>query len=388
MRVLHFFKTYHPHTYGGIEQVLFQLCEALAEMGVECDVLSLSCESRQQPQSIGRHRAHYAKLDFEVASTAVSFTAIPRFRTLAAEADIVHYHFPWPFMDVVHFIARTRKPTILTYHSDIIRQKRLRRIYLPLETRFFNSVDLIVPTSPNYAMTSPILERYRHKVQIIPIGIDRARYPPVSPERKGYWHRRFGDRFILFVGMLRYYKGLHILLNAIAGAPYPVLIVGAGPIERDLRAQSEQLKLSNAHFLGSLPEEDKVALLDLCGAVVFPSHLRAEAFGVFLLEGAMFGKPLISSEIGTGTSYVNIDGQTGIVVPPSDPSALRRAMDFIWTHPEAAARLGENARAPADLVYGPDDGAGIRGSVSVGHLQPRGSLGSGGGQCSAASRIR
>ena len=186
---------------------------------------------------------------------------------------------------------------------------------------------------------------------MIPIGIDEAQYPKVSQERRSYWRQRFGERFFLFVGNLRYYKGLHILLEAIPGAEYPVLVVGAGPIERDLRAQAEHLKANNVHFLGALPDEDKVALLDLAMGAVFPSHLRAEAFGIFLLEGAMFAKPLISSEIGTGTSYVNIDGETGIVVQPSDPSGLRRAMDYIWTHPDEAARLGKNSRLRYETFF-------------------------------------
>ena len=71
-------------------------------------------------------------------------------------------------------------------------------------------------------------------------------------------------------------------------------------------------------------------MFELCFAVLFPSHLRSEAFGISLLEGAMYGKPLISSEIGTGTTYINIDKETGLVVPPSDPIALREAMDFLW----------------------------------------------------------
>lgn len=351
MRVLQFFRTYYPDSYGGTEQFIFQLSQALSEIGVATDVLALSSNPARGPATIGNHRAHYAKLNFEIASTGVSLAAIGKFRRLAAAADIVHYHYPWPYMDVVHFAARAQKPTVITYHSDIIRQKRLRVIYRPLERLFFSSVDAIVPTSPNYVATSPILRRYQDKLRVIPIGIDEAQYPEVSQQRKSYWRQRFGERFFLFVGMLRYYKGLHILLEAIPGAEYPVLIVGAGPIEPDLREQAEHLKANNVHFLGALPDEDKVALLELAAAAVFPSHLRAEAFGIFLLEGAMFAKPLISSEIGTGTSYVNIDGETGIVVEPGDPSALRRAMDYIWTHPDEAARLGKNGRLRYETLF-------------------------------------
>lgn len=80
-------------------------------------------------------------------------------------------------------------------------------------------------------------------------------------------------------------------------------------------------------------------------AMVFPSHLRSEAFGISLLEGAMYGKPMISSEIGTGTSYINIHGETGLVVPPSQPAAFRQAMRWLWEHPQQAEEMGRNAEA-------------------------------------------
>src|SRR4051812_23759578 len=130
--------------------------------------------------------------------------------------------------------------------------------------------------------------------------------------------------------MLRYYKGLHILLEAVQGTGYPVVIVGSGPVERELKEHAARLRLKHIHFPGVLSEEDKVALLRLCYAVAFPSHLRSEAFGISLLEGAMYGKPMISSEIGTGTSYVNEHRHTGLVVPPGDPVAFREAMRRLW----------------------------------------------------------
>jgi rhamnosyl/mannosyltransferase len=98
------------------------------------------------------------------------------------------------------------------------------------------------------------------------------------------------------------------------------------------------------HFAGALPDSDKTTLLELSVGLVFPSHLRSEAFGLSLVEASMFGKPMISCEIGTGTSYVNLDGQTGIVIPPQDPSALSKAMQIIANDQTLAERFGANAR--------------------------------------------
>jgi len=192
-------------------------------------------------------------------------------------------------------------------------------------------------------VTSDVLKKYKHKVSVIPIGLDRDSYPVPSPDKLTRWRKRLGPKFFLFVGVLRYYKGLHILMEAAQGTDYPIVIVGAGPIEEDLKHQATKLGLRNIHFLGFLQDEDKVALLTLCYSVLFPSHLRSEAFGISLLEGAMYGKPMISCEIGTGTTFINIGNETGLVVPPSNPEAMRHAMQYLWEHPELAADMGMRA---------------------------------------------
>ncbi|MDF0377975.1 glycosyltransferase family 4 protein [Methylophilus sp. YYY-1] len=343
MRVLHFYKTAFPDSMGGVEQVINQIAIGSQKLGVETDVLSLTTEQLPRTIELDGYRIHRARLDLQIASTGFSVSAFLRFAQLAKKADVIHYHFPWPFMDVVHFATMVKKPTVLTYHSDIIRQKHLLKFYRPLKRKFLGAVNSIVATSPNYLATSDVLTKYKNKVSVIPIGLDKATYPVPSAERLNYWHGRVGRKFFLFVGVIRYYKGLHILLEAAKGLDYPIVIVGAGPIEGELKQQALKLGLRNIHFLGQLPDEDKVALLTLCYGVLFPSHLRSEAFGISLLEGAMYGKPMISSEIGTGTTFINIANETGLVVPPSDPAALRQAMQYLWEHPDQAAEMGRRA---------------------------------------------
>ncbi|SDU34241.1 rhamnosyl/mannosyltransferase [Pseudomonas pohangensis] len=343
MRVLHFFKTYLPESVGGIEQVIYQLCQSGIAHGIQGEVLTLSANPQPREVMVADHKVHQAKLDIQLASTGFSYSVIKRFRELAAEADVINYHFPWPFMDVVHFTARINKPTVVTYHSDIVRQKHLLHLYSPLMHRFLSQVDRIVAASPNYLATSEVLKHYRNKTVVVPYGLDKSSYPVPTNDCVESWRQRFGERFFLFVGVMRYYKGLHILLEAAQGTDYPVVIVGAGPLEQELRDQAVTLGLTNVHFLGRLGEEDKVALLQLCSAIVFPSHLRSEAFGISLLEGAMYGKPMISSEIGTGTSYINIHGETGLVVPPSNAAAFREAMRTLWNNPEQAQEMGRKA---------------------------------------------
>ena len=328
---------------GGVEQVINQIARGANKLGVNTDVLSLTSERVPRTIEIDGYLAHRARLDVQIASTGFSMSAFLRFAQLAKQADVVHYHFPWPFMDVMHFATMMKKPTVVTYHSDIIRQKQLLRIYRPLQWKFLGDVSRIVATSPNYLATSDVLKKYKHKVSVIPIGLDKTTYPVPSLEKLAYWRDRLCPKFFLFVGVIRYYKGLHILMEAAQGTDFPIVIVGAGPIEKELKAQAAQLELRNIHFLGHLPDEDKVALLTLCYGVLFPSHLRSESFGISLLEGAMYGKPMISSEIGTGTTFINIADETGLVVPPSDPAALRQAMQYLWEHPVQAAEMGRRA---------------------------------------------
>ncbi len=343
MRVLHFFKTYLPDTTGGIEQVIFQLCEGTRRLDVDNEVLTLSQTVTQAQIQIASHKVYRAKQAFTIASTGFSLEVFDQFRQLAKSADIIHFHFPWPAMDLVHFASSHGKPCVVSYHSDIVRQRALSVCYRPLMLRFLASMDRILAASPNYVSSSRILARFNDKTTVIPYGLDSQAYPEPSTERLAYWRERLPARFFLFVGVLRYYKGLAYLLEAVAGTGWPVVIAGAGPEEANLKEQARQLGLDHLIWTGRIADEDKACLLQLCHAFVFPSHLRSEAFGISLLEAAMYGKPMISCEIGTGTTFVNLDGVTGMAVPPADSPALRRAMSQLWENPALAAELGANA---------------------------------------------
>ena len=344
IRVLHVYKTYYPDTTGGVEMVLCQLMRALKPMGVENRLLVLSpmanpvCVEHPEAQVIR------CRTSFEMASNPMSLSALGEFRRQLDWADIVHYQFPWPFGDLLHWLHGGRKPSVVSYQSDIVRQKNLMRLYRPLMRRFLASVDRVCATSPNYRATSAVLSQLGKRVDVIPNGMDAAMCPSAISEVLEQWKSRLGQGFFLFVGVLRYYKGLHTLVEASVGIDVPVVIAGSGP-ERDvLEAQARKQGASRIHFLGHVSEQDKSALLQLAGAFVFPSHLRSEAFGMSLVEASMHSKPMISCEIGTGTSYVNLDQVTGLTVPPENPAALRAAMQQLLNDPVKARLMGLAAR--------------------------------------------
>jgi rhamnosyl/mannosyltransferase len=218
------------------------------------------------------------------------------------------------------------------------------KLYSPLMSKFLNQIDSIIATSPNYLATSNHLKKYSDKVSVISLGIDKSEYPLPNKSLYQKVQNKVGVDFFLFIGVLRYYKGLHILLNALKNTRIKAVIAGAGPVENDLKRHVKSLGLDNITFLGHVSNDEKVALIKLSRGIVFPSYLRAEAFGVTLIEGAMFGKPLISAEIGTGTSYVNIHNKTGIVVSPGNPEELKAAMIYLDKNPDIAREMGAAAK--------------------------------------------
>ena len=351
MRILHFYKNALPETVGGVEQVIDQIARGTSKLGVQNTVLALSDSPSVYPIHLHGYELITAKRNFELASNGFSWDSIGLFKELAIKADLIHYHFPWPFADLVHHLTIPKKPTVLTYHSDIIRQKLLLKLYLPLRQSFLHATDHIVATSPNYLHTSKTLQSFSKKTSIIPIGLDQESYLKPDLTQVHLYRERFGQRFFLFIGAFRYYKGLKYLIEAAKRSAYPIVIAGSGPIENELMADVQRLQLKNVFFVGQVSDENKSALLEACYSVIFPSNLRAEAFGVTLLEGAMFGKPLISCEIGTGTTYINIDHETGLVTPPSDPTILASAMTWLWDHPEEASLMGKKARARYEAFF-------------------------------------
>ncbi len=344
MKVLHVYRTSYPDTQGGLEEVIRQICSGTHQLGVENRVFALTKSKDPWVIHLPHSRVYRVQQHLEVASCNIAFRGWSLFRSLVDWADVVHYHFPWPFADVMHLALRVTKPSLVTYHSDIVRQKHWLRLYRPLMQRFLHSVDRVVATSPNYVKSSPVLKKITAKTSVIPIGLDEASYPKVPAALLRQQETELGHGFFLFVGVLRYYKGLHILLQALSRLDVNMVIAGAGPEEANLKRQAEQLGLQNVTFLGFVSDPLKACLFRLCRAVVFPSHLRSEAFGVTLLEASMHGKPMITAEIGTGTSFVNKNNETGLVVCPNNPNTLAEAIQLLATDESLASKLGEQAR--------------------------------------------
>lgn len=354
MRILHIFKTYYPDTVGGIEQVIAQLGCALGDRGHENRIFTLSPDPHPPVLHRPEGQVHRSQRTIDVASVSLSLRALLEFREHAKWADVIHYQYPWPFADVLHFLWGRGKPTVVSYQSDIVKQKWGLKLYVPVRERFLRSVGAVVATSPGYRSSSDVLSRLKRRVPVIPNGLEESGYPQPTPELLERWRARLGRDFFLFVGVLRYYKGLHTLVEAARGFSGKVVIAGEGPEGESIRAQTAAAGLTNVEILGHVSEEDKICLLHLCRALVFPSHVRTEAFGMSLVEAAMCSKPMITCEIGTGTTYINQDGVTGLVVPPEDPAHLSAAMEQLLADRTLAQTMGRAARRRFEQLFTAD----------------------------------
>ena len=348
LSVMHVYRTYFPDPPGGLQEAIRQIALATGAQGVTNTIFTLS--PQPDPAILLRPEARVVRGRSWIAPASCDiggFASFKAFAHLAREVDALHYLFPWPFSDVLHTVTRPDTPAVLTYVSDVVRQRWLGAAYAPMMWHTLRQMRVIVANSPAYARTSPILSHpdIRDKVRVIPLGIEESSYPKDGDEAV---FNRIGidldEPYFLFIGVLRYYKGVHFLVRAAKSLGAKVVIAGSGPEGASLQALAAEIGADNVLFSGQVTEAEKVALLKRCRALVLPSHLRSEAYGMVLVEAALFGRPLISCEIGTGTSFVNEHEETGFVVEPESPDALALAMNTLLLDEALSARMGAAAR--------------------------------------------
>ena len=354
-RVLNIYRTYFPDPPGGLQEAIRQIALSTRQRGIDNTIYALS--PRPSPERIQLPEALVVRKKSWAAPASCDlggFSAFSAFTGLVRDAGLVHYFFPWPFADVLRSFVHPDTPEVMTYISDVVRQKWLGRLYAPLMWQTLKAMKVIIANCPAYARTSTVLANpeIRDKVRIIPLGIEENSYPKEGDEsifdRLGI---ESGEPYFLFVGVLRYYKGLDYLIRAAANVKARIVIAGTGPEGERLKNLCDEVDARNILFVGQVSDREKVALLKHCLALVLPSHLRSEAYGMVLVEAAMFRRPMISCEIGTGTSFVNAHGETGIVVAPENFQALAQAMNTLLVEHGLAERFGAAARLRYERMF-------------------------------------
>jgi glycosyltransferase involved in cell wall biosynthesis len=265
-----------------------------------------------------------------------------------AEADLIILHEPNPWALVSYNLARPRAPLFIWYHSDVVRPAlQYALFYAPVARPVYRRAQRIVVSSPALAEHARVLQPYGSRVRVVPFGVEPGHWRATA-EQYAAAHaavKQAGGPFVLFVGRHVAYKGVDVLLRAIAASDARAVIVGDGPKRAEWQALARSLDLNGrAIFTGDVSDERLKILMHGASALVLPSTTAQEAFGYVQLEAMAAGKPVISTDLPTGVSWVNQDGVTGRVVRAGDADALRAAIVGMLADPGGLASMGAAAR--------------------------------------------
>ena len=341
LKVLHVGKFYPPYP-GGMESHLRTLCEELSK-SIEVEVLVASDQWRNEPSVQGG-------VALTRLATALSLHGTPIVPLMAramrrARPDVVHLHFPNPMAALACLMSRLDVPIVVTWHSDVMRQRRAAAAFAPLLSLVLRRCSAIIVGSRAYIETSAVLCARRNLCRVIPFGIRTDAFEHPDAARVAELRRRYGERIVLAVGRLIYYKGFEHLVRAMADVRATALVAGDGPLGSVLAAEAAQLGVADrVVLLGRVNEDDLKACYHACDVFVLPSVERSEAFGIVQLEAMACGRPVVNTRLDSAVPHVSLDGLTGLTVPPRDPVALAAALRALLDDPARRATMGAAAR--------------------------------------------
>ena len=308
LRILEVNKAYFPHT-GGIETLVKQYSEELGEIsGVS--VRTLVCRDgrggtvRENLNGVKLTRAGSLGTYF---SCPLSLSFIRKFRKIAKKADVVHIHVPFPLADAALLLSGFKGRVVVSWHSDIVKQKKLMLFYKPFMNYLLRRADCIVTATEGHVRGSDYLPEYSRKCRTVPYGLDIKEYLKIS--RVPFLTEKCTDKKsvkVFFTGRLVYYKGVDVLLKAFRKTRNcELFIAGTGTLESELKEYTALHGLEErVHFLGFLPEEQLRQAYADCDIFVLPSVAKSEAFGIVQLEAMVYGKPVINTNLPSGVPYV------------------------------------------------------------------------------------
>lgn len=347
MKVLQLTKFYPP-VRGGIESVSYELVTGLNALGIPTDVLCANTEIRTLRETGPAGEIIVRAASFgRLLSTSMAPALVGELRKLHSRYDVIHVQFPDPMANLALRLVTPRAKIVLHWQSDVINQKRVLKLYEPLQRWMLERADAIVTSSEAYAHASTWLAPYASKVLAIPLGIQD---PPRAPETElqALRTRHAGRRLVFALGRMTYYKGFNVLLDAVQhlDSDTLVLVGGGGELLEPYRDEVKRRRLGDRiEFLGPLEQEQTLALFNGCDVFCLPSIVRAEAFGVVLLEAMAASRPVVTTDIpGSGVPWVNAHEVTGVNVPVSDPVALAAALRRLLADGALRERMGRASR--------------------------------------------
>lgn len=353
MRVLQFGKYWRKE--GGIETHVKTLCKTLAVAGADVVNLVSSINHKgDRFQSDGYTVVESPRLGV-LFSTSIALRMLTDARRLHAEKafDLIHLHFPEPMSHLVSLALPAHIPRVITWHSDIVKQRRVLKLYKPFQTKEINrSKAIVAATRTHFTSSTQIPPNYPDSQKhVIPFGIDFTRLdltPQISAKAKAIRLKARGKFVVFAFGRHVEYKGFDVLLNALQHADIYLILGGEGPLTPQLKAQAQKLGIAAQVTLsGRLSEEAAAACYHACDVFCLPSVTPNEAFGIVQIEAMACGKPVICSQLNNGVNEINPHMQTGLTVPTSDPIALAKAINQLRDNPTLATSLGRTAQQHA-----------------------------------------
>ena len=341
LKIVQVGKYYPPHV-GGIETHLQALCGGL-KTSHDVQVFVANDGRRDEDAVVDGVTIHRLGSQFEIAGAPICPTMPWKIRR--ARADIVHLHVPNPAGILAILASGYRGRLIVTWHSDIIRQRRLAKMFEPIQRRFLANCDAIIATSPNYVESSPDLRRLRKRTVVIPYGIEAAEFCSPGDAALAAIKRGRSTPLLIAVGRLVYYKGFEYLVRAMARIDATLMLVGDGPLRNPLERLARELGVADRiEFLGEMQPREIVPYYHAADLFVLPSIARSEAFGIVQLEAMACGKPVVNTNLASGVPFASLDGVTGITVEPANADALAGAINRLLADSSLRAKYGEAAK--------------------------------------------
>ena len=336
LRVLHVGKFYPPHE-GGMESHLEALCGEL-KRSIDLEVLVSSSNGSRTSEALldGVRVVRLGKL-FSLRSAPLCPQMVRRIRE--SRADLVHLHLPNPGAILAYLASGHRGRLVITYHSDVVRQKVLSRFFDPILRCALNQADAIIVSTSNYVNSSYILPLYEQKCRIIPFGIPVERFQRPNAAEVARLRKLYGHRIVLGVGRLVYYKGFEYLIEAMKFVEGHLVIVGRGPMHAALQQKAVSCGVGKRVTFAT-NVDDVSPYYHAADVFALSSVARSEAFGIVQLEAMACGKPVVNTNLDTGVTSVSLDGVSGITVPPADPKALGNAITYFLENPLRSREYG------------------------------------------------
>lgn len=326
---------------------MYDLMTGLSEEGLKCDMLCAACDDDDVGDDMLNTNATLmcTKTFAKVKATMLSPSMISKMRRICNEYDVVHIHHPDPMACLALYMSGYKGKVALHWHSDIIKQKKLLKLYQPLQNWLIERADTIIGTSPVYLQSSPWLKKVQDKTVCLPIGVVPLE---VDEEKAAAVRKKYeGKKIVFSLGRLVPYKGYKYLIDSAQylDDSYVVLIGGGGPLKASLK---EQIDSSGLHdkvkLLGFLSDEEVAAYFGACDLFCMSSVYATEAFGIVQIEAMSAGKPVVATKIpGSGVSWVNAHKESGINVEPKDSEALANAFKRILESEETYNAFSEQA---------------------------------------------